>query len=191
MVQMMIVSTNTSKMPKKPCFTGFFVSAQAWAMEPVPRPASLEKMPRDTPFFMLMKKLPTTPPVTEAGLKAPSIIEANTAGTDLIWKMITPSASTIYMIAMKGTSLEVTLPIRLMPPIRIRAMMIARATPMIRLTSFTASAGSTLKLLRAESMAVVIVLTCVALPVPNTASTPKAANKYARKCHFLSSPFLI
>lgn len=99
-------------------------------------------------------------------------------------EMITPSASTIYMIAMKGTSLEVTLPIRLMPPIRIRAMMIARATPMIRLTSFTASAGSTLKLLRAESMAVVIVLTCVALPVPNTASTPKAANKYARKCHF-------
>ena len=73
---------------------------------------------------------------------------------------------------------------RLMPPIRIRAMMIARATPMIRLTSFTASAGSMLKLLRAESMAVVIVLTCVALPVPNTASTPKAANKYARKCHF-------
>ena len=93
--------------------------------------------------------------------------------------------------AMKGTSLEVTLPIRLMPPIRIRAMMIASATPMIRLTSFTASAGSALKLLRAESMAVVIVLTCVALPVPNTASTPKAAKKYARKCHFLSSPFLI
>ena len=57
-------------------------------------------------FFMLMKKLPTTPPVTEAGWKAPSIIEANTAGTDLIWKKITPSASTIYMIAMKGTSLR-------------------------------------------------------------------------------------
>ena len=36
-------------------------------MDPVPRPASLEKIPLDTPFFMLIKKLPTAPPVTEAG----------------------------------------------------------------------------------------------------------------------------
>lgn len=33
-VQMTMVSVNTSKMPKNPCFTGFLVSAHAWAMEP-------------------------------------------------------------------------------------------------------------------------------------------------------------
>ncbi len=48
-----------------------FVSAQAWAMEPVPRPASLEKIPRETPFCILTKRLPMTAPVKAAGLKAP------------------------------------------------------------------------------------------------------------------------
>ena len=79
-VQITIVSANTSKIPKSPCFTGFLVSAQACAMEPVPRPASLEKIPLDTPFFILKKKLPITPPVTADGWNAPSKIEANTAG---------------------------------------------------------------------------------------------------------------
>ena len=74
-VQIRIVSVNTSKIPNIPCFTGSPVSAHAWAMEPVPRPASLEKIPRATPFFILRKKLPTIPPVTEAGWNAPSIIE--------------------------------------------------------------------------------------------------------------------
>ena len=40
-------------------------------------------------------------------------------------------------------------------------------------------------------MAVVIVLTCVALPVPKTVKTPKAENKTARNCQFLPSPFLM
>ena len=77
-VQMTMVSVNTSKIPKNPCLTGLRVSAQACAIEPVPRPASLEKIPRDTPFFMLIKKLPTAPPVTEAGVNAPLKIEENT-----------------------------------------------------------------------------------------------------------------
>ncbi len=66
-VQMTMVSMKTSKIPKNPCLTGFFVSAHAWAMEPVPSPASLEKIPRDTPFFILRNILPTTPPVTADG----------------------------------------------------------------------------------------------------------------------------
>ena len=71
-VQMIIVSANTSKMPNMPCVTGFCVSAQAWAIEPVPRPASLEKMPRETPFCILTNRLPMMPPVNAAGLNAPS-----------------------------------------------------------------------------------------------------------------------
>ena len=77
-VQMMMVSANTSKMPNMPCLTGFLVSAQAWAMEPVPRPASLEKMPRDTPFCILTNRLPMVPPVNAAGLNAPAMMDSNT-----------------------------------------------------------------------------------------------------------------
>ena len=69
---------NTSKIPNIPCFTGFLVSAHAWAMDPVPRPASLEKIPLETPFFILRNRLPTTPPVIAEGWNAPSIMEANT-----------------------------------------------------------------------------------------------------------------
>ena len=77
-VQITIVSTKTSKIPKNPCFTGFLVSAHACAIEPVPRPASLENIPLDTPFFILIKKLPTAPPVTAAGENAPWNIDLNT-----------------------------------------------------------------------------------------------------------------
>lgn len=37
------------------------------------------------PFLMLRKRLPTTPPVTDFGLNAPSNIDANTPGTLLIF----------------------------------------------------------------------------------------------------------
>ena len=50
-VQMTMVSTKTSKIPKSPWRTGYLVSAEAWAIEPVPSPASLEKIPQDTPFY--------------------------------------------------------------------------------------------------------------------------------------------
>ena len=36
------------------------------------RPASLEKMPRDTPFCILTNRLPMVPPVNAAGLNAPA-----------------------------------------------------------------------------------------------------------------------
>ena len=41
------------------------MSAQACAMEPVPSPASFEKIPRETPFFNVINALPTIPPVKE------------------------------------------------------------------------------------------------------------------------------
>ncbi len=85
----------TSNIPNIPCFTGSLVSEQACAIEPVPRPASFENMPLDTPFFMLKKKLPTIPPVTAEGLKAPSNIETKTEGTEPIFNIITPKAMII------------------------------------------------------------------------------------------------
>ena len=94
-VQMTMVSAKTSKMPNTPCLTGFFVSAQAWAMEPVPRPASLEKIPRETPFCILTKRLPMTPPVKAAGLKAPAKMASMTAGKRWMFRMTTPTDSTM------------------------------------------------------------------------------------------------
>ena len=91
---MTMVSAKTSKIPNIPCLTGLRVSAQAWAMEPVPRPASLEKMPRETPFCILRKTLPMAPPVKARGSNAPPTMEASTAGKRRMFRMTTPSAST-------------------------------------------------------------------------------------------------
>ena len=49
-VQMMMVSTKTSKMPHRPCSTGSLVLEAAWAMGAEPRPASLENTPRAKPW---------------------------------------------------------------------------------------------------------------------------------------------
>ena len=179
-------------MPKKPCCTGWRVSAQAWAMEPVPRPASLEKMPRATPFCRLKKQLPTTPPVTAAGLNAPWKIQLKTCGTACQCATITPMASKIYSSAIKGTSFSVTEPILLMPPSSTKATKTLISTPNARLNLL--SSCSLLikpKLSRAESTAATMVLVCVALPVPKTASTPKRENRTASHCQFLLRPFLM
>ena len=57
---------------------------------------------------MLIKKLPTAPPVTDAGLKAPSIINEKTEGIFCMFNAITPIANTIYKSAIKGTNFSVT-----------------------------------------------------------------------------------
>ena len=138
-VQITIVSVNTSNIPNIPCFTGFLVSAHAWAIEPVPSPASLEKIPRETPFFILVNMLPTMPPVTADGLNAPSKIEANTVGIVRILIKTTPTARTIYNSAIKGTSFSVTFPIRFTPPNKMSATSAAMTIPMIKLEVDTAS----------------------------------------------------
>ena len=102
-------------------------------MDPVPRPASLEKIPLDTPFLMLRNRLPTIPPVTDFGLNAPSNIEANTPGTLLILIITRIIAMMIYIAAMNGTSFSVTLPILLIPPISMRPTRIAIMIPITRL----------------------------------------------------------
>ena len=52
MVQMMMVSTNTSNTPHMPCSTGSLVLEAAWAMGAEPKPASLENTPRAKPWRM-------------------------------------------------------------------------------------------------------------------------------------------
>ena len=77
-------------MPKYPCLTGFLVSAVAWAIEPVPSPASLEKIPLEIPFFIDKIKDPTAPPVKALGEKAEAKILEKTVGTLSQWDRITP-----------------------------------------------------------------------------------------------------
>ena len=127
-----MVSANTSNTPKNPCFTGLPVSAEACAIGPVPSPASFENIPLDTPFFILKKKLPITPPVTALGLNAPYIILPNTSGTLFIFKNTTPSASTTYKSAIKGTSFSVTVPILLIPPSNTSPTSIVTIIPIIK-----------------------------------------------------------
>ena len=49
MVQITMVSMKVPSMATMPCLTGFLVRAAACAIGALPRPASLEKMPRATP----------------------------------------------------------------------------------------------------------------------------------------------
>ena len=79
-LQITMVSMNTSKMPYRACFTGSGSEVVAWAMGAVPRPASLEKMPRFIPQLITRNTEPTAPPVTPLGVKAPTKISWNTLG---------------------------------------------------------------------------------------------------------------
>ena len=174
-VQITIVSINTSKTPYRPCLTGSSVSADACEIDPVPRPASFENIPLETPFFMQRNIDPTTPPVAADGLNAPSNIIWNTCGIVLKFITTTPNPSRIYIPAIKGTSFSVTAPILLIPPSKIIKIRIVIIIPIIKLTVLIDPAETTLKFRSAVSIAVVIVLTCVALPVPNTVRTPRQA----------------
>ena len=49
MLQTMMVSMKTSSMPMEACTSGVSAVEAAWAMGAVPRPASLEKIPRAMP----------------------------------------------------------------------------------------------------------------------------------------------
>lgn len=52
MVQITMVSTNTSNTPHMACSAGSSVEEAAWAIGAEPRPASLENTPRANPCFM-------------------------------------------------------------------------------------------------------------------------------------------
>ena len=75
---------------------------------------------------------------------------------------------------MKGTSRSLTLPIRLMPPSSTMATSMATMMPTTRFSVGSALLPTTRNAVSAVSMAATMVLTCVALPVPNTVSTPNS-----------------
>ena len=78
-VHTMMVSANTSNMPKKPCLTGSVSLLEAWAMGAEPSPASFENTPRSTPQPMHARS--PMPPQTASGLKALTRISRSTPGS--------------------------------------------------------------------------------------------------------------
>ena len=70
-VQMMIVSMKVPVMEMRPCSAGHLVLAAAATIGALPRPDSLEKTPRATPFRMATKTVaPRKPPAAAVGVKA-------------------------------------------------------------------------------------------------------------------------
>ncbi|MNF88524.1 hypothetical protein D3C84_710210 [compost metagenome] len=70
-LQMTMVSIKVPSMPIMPERTALLVVPAAWAIPAVPRPASLEKMPRATPKrIAAMTAAPAKPPVAATGVKA-------------------------------------------------------------------------------------------------------------------------
>ena len=92
---------------------------------------------------------------------------------------------------MNGTSFSVTAPILWTPPMRMNAISTASAMPMMRLSSLMPDAPITLYERSAVSIEVVIVLTCVAFPVPNTARMPNIEKTAPSHFQFLPRPFLM
>lgn len=80
MVQTMMVSTNTSKMPHIPCCTGSFTLELECTITDEPRPASLENTPRLKPAVTtLLMTTPMPPPIMATGWNAFTKIARNAA----------------------------------------------------------------------------------------------------------------
>ena len=99
-------------------------------------------------------------------------MEASTPGSWRKFSATTPSASATYSSAMKGTSFSATLPMRLMPPSSTMATSMATKMPTTRFSMGRMASPASPCCSRAVSMEVTMVFTWVALPVPNTVSTP-------------------
>ena len=70
-----------------------------------------------------------TPPVTPSGLNALTNIDSIAAGISLKFTPSTNSAAATYSSAIKGTSLEVTRAMLLMPPMMTKPVTTARISP--------------------------------------------------------------
>ena len=78
-----MVSINVPSMAMVPWRTGSVVLAVAWAMGALPRPASLEKMPRWKPFKTTR---PKPPPAAALPVKALAKMLPKAPGTALAWE---------------------------------------------------------------------------------------------------------
>ena len=90
MVHTTSVSIKVPSMAIRPCSTGSSVFAAACAMGALPRPASLEKMPRATPKRIAAQIVaPAKPPVAAEPENADSTMVTSAAGTSSICSPIT------------------------------------------------------------------------------------------------------
>ncbi len=131
-MQRRIVSANTSKIPYRPWVLGSASTATEWAIAEVPSPASLEKMPRDAPINMVENTLPTAPPVTALGLKAPAKIILKHLGSVSIFLQITKREIMMYTTDIKGTIFSVMFAILFRLPDAERKTETANTIPKIR-----------------------------------------------------------
>ena len=121
MVHIIIVSIKVPVIDTSPCLTGSLVLAAAAAIGAEPSPASLEKIPLAIPFCMATIMLPTIPPVTACGLKAPLTMVTNAAGICFTLHTRSKTLKTTYITAIKGTTTCDTFAILLIPPIKTSA----------------------------------------------------------------------
>ena len=175
-----MVVMNTSSIPMVACLIGVEV-AVAWAMGPLPSPASLAKMPRAIPNrTAIIAVAPAKPPCAAVGVKASSMTCRNIAGTSLMFKMMMSSEASVYRVAMKGTIFPATLPMRRRPPNRTEAISRNRISAVIHVGTPKVPQST-------PEMALV----CTALPVPKQVIAAKMANRPPSHFHFSPSPFLM
>src|SRR5690625_244486 len=96
---------------------GLSVLAVACAIGALPKPASLEKMPRATPNRIAAHTVaPRKPPVAEIGVKAWETIKLTAAGTWSILIKIATTPPPTYRKAIKGTKRPARSEERWIPP---------------------------------------------------------------------------
>ncbi len=179
--QMMMVSMKVPIMPMMPERTELVVVPAAWAIPAVPRPASLEKMPRATPKrIAAMTAAPAKPPVAAIGVKAWVKIRLKAVGIASTLTTSTTIPAMMYATHMKGTNAAATLPIRLMPP--------RMTSPTTTMVANPVTQSGTLNVV---CSAWAMLLTCTMLPMPKPASPPKMAKAPPSQSHFLPRPFLM
>ena len=178
----------------RPCLTGSEVWAAAAAMGALPRPASLEKIPRAIPFCIATRMAPRAPPAAARIPKADCTISTTAAGTAVILNKITNSAETTYRIAINGTMISATLEILFNPPMITRPTQRVRRIPvMTTVQEYVLPNKETLHALLGSKKlftALEIPFTCVNVPMPKRPTpTPKNANTFASHFQFLPIPF--
>ena len=111
------VSINGSSIDIDPCLTGLLVLAAAWAIGELPKPASLEKTPLETPNLIAIQIVaPAKPPVAAVVVKAEFTINKNISGTIEIFIKIIYKPPKIYNADIIGTNWAVVFPILFIPP---------------------------------------------------------------------------
>ena len=186
-VQITIVSMNVPVMDTRPWRTGSFVWAAAAAIGALPRPDSLEKIPRAIPFCIATTMVPIAPPASALPVKADFTIVTIAAGTAVMF--------VITMIsAINGTTTWDTFAILWIPPrttspthtVSIRhATTVAQEYVFPKSATVCALSGSK-KLVTADE----IPFTCVKVPIPKSPTpAPKNAKIFASHLHCFPIPF--